>query len=333
MRKPRVLSLAAALLLTSACATRAHEMTKNLLEGNDSALRGDYSAAVTHYESALSLVPDEPAAKRNLGIVLVKVGNYKRAKKLLSEVAEHYARDVEVQYFLGEANRGAEDFKSAAFHYQRAMRIQPSDLRVVKALAWTWYKLAQYDRALAAAQPLLKANPADLQVRLIVGSTFNKLRRHQDAIAILGVAERPGFKIQSRDKVTAESERALLLTALAEAYAGQDNCRKAASLFGDVLRTRPFLSSALTGSARCDLRANHRERALTKLERATKVDPDTSEAHFLLGRIFENTDRNKAIFYYRRFLLLAHDNPEFQAEARETRNALNTLERRGTSGR
>lgn len=318
--------------LIGACATRGHEMTKNLLQGNDAALNGDYAAAVNHYELALKSVPDSTAAKRNLGIVFVKVGNYKKAKAILAEVISSYPKDLEVYYFLGEALRGLEEFQSAAAQYQRALRINPNDLRVIKALAWTWYKLGLYERSLAIMSPVLQSTPGDLQVRLIVGSTLNKQKRYRNAIDTLSVVEKSNFKIQSRDKITAESERALIMTALAEAYAGQENCSKATLLYGEVLKARPFLSTALTGAAKCDLKQNATTRAVFKLERATKADPDLQEAHFLLGRIFEKTDPTKAIFYYRRFLLLARDNVEFAAEKQVVKSALGQLEKKPMSG-
>lgn len=322
------LAVATLALGTFGCATRAHDMTRNLLEGNDAALRGDYATAVNHYETALDHVPDSAPAKRNLGIVLVKTGNYKRARQLLTEVSDTYVQDLELFYFLGEACRGLEDFKSAASNYQKALKIQPKDLRAQKALAWTWHKQGLFDRALLLTKPLLKEQSADLQLRLIVGSTYNKLKRHKDTIDLLSPLEKANFQIQSRDKVSGESERALLMTALADAYAGSTNCERALPLYTEVLKTRPFLATALTGSARCDLRFNNSQRAIAKLERAVKSDPETREAHYLLGGLYEKIDANKAIFFHRRFLLLTKNDPEFVAEIQASRRSLAGLERK-----
>ena len=322
-----------AALLISGCATHAHEMTRQLLEGNEAALRGDYTTAANHYEAALEVVPASSAAKRNLGIVLVKSGSYKKAKEILTEVAPQYLNDVEVFYFLGEACRGLEEFQQAAGNYQKALRIQSDDHRVQKALAWTWHKMGDYDRALLMALPMLKKAPSDLQLRLIVGSTYNRQKKFQETIDLLAPLEKAQFQIQSKDKVSADSERALLKTALADAYSGAQNCERGGPLFNEVLKTRPFLATALTGSARCDLRVpsadgNSNQRALTKLERAVKSDPDAAEAHFLLGKLSEKLDKNRAIFYYRRFLLLAKDDLSFGTKVRAARSSLAGLERK-----
>jgi tetratricopeptide (TPR) repeat protein len=328
--RPKVLSiitLSSLALGTFGCASRSHEVTRHLLEGNDAALRSDYTTAVNRYELALRTAPDSSPARRNLGIVLVKVGQYDRAKKNLLEVLPKYPDDVEVLYFLGECSRGLEDYNAASDYYQQAQRIDSSDLRITKALAWTWYKMRKYEKSLSTAEPLLKRYPGDLQVKLIAASTYNRLSIFQKTIDLLTPVEKVGFKVYSRDIVSAESERALLMTALADAYAGSRDCKRADALYSEVLRTRPFLASALIGSAKCDLSENQENKAISKLEKATRSNPDVAEPYYLLGRLYARTEANKSVFYYRRFLLLTKNNGEFTKEIQATRTALSKAER------
>ncbi len=309
------------------CASHSHEMTRSLLEGNEAALRSDYTTAVNRYEQVLRNSPDSGPARRNLGIVLVKVGQYERAKKNLLEVLPRYQDDVEILYFLGECSRGLEDYSAAADYYQRSQHIDATDLRITKALAWTWYKMHQYDKSLPVAEGLLKRYPGDLQLKLIAASTYNKQSRFQKTIELLAPVEKVGFKVYSRDMVSAESERALLMTALADAYAGSQDCKRADALYSEVLRTRPFLASALIGSARCDIARNENTKAISKLEKAAHANPDFAEPYFLLGRLYAHTEANKAILYYRRFLILTQNNKDFSKEIQVTRTALSEVER------
>jgi tetratricopeptide (TPR) repeat protein len=315
-------------LSAASCATSAYEMTRHIVEGNDSALKGDYSASIVHYDKALESVPDSPAAKRNLGIVLVKVGNYKRAKDTLASITKFYPTDGEVFYFLGEAQRGLQDFSAAAQSYQIALRIDSKDIRAQKALAWTWHKTGQNDRALMLMQPLLKSHPNDLQARLISAWALNRKKMFSEAAAILAEVEKSGFKVRSNDKVSAESERALLMTALGDSYYGLENFNKASLLYAEVLKTRPFLVPALVGSAKCDIRQGTTPRALLKLERAVRADPNAPDAHFLLARLNEKTDSNKALFYHKRFLLLAKGKNEFAEAINISRQVISKSERK-----
>jgi tetratricopeptide (TPR) repeat protein len=314
--------------LLGACATTPkQDVTRLLLDGNAAALRGDYSAAANSYEAVLKIAPENLPAKRNLGIVLVKIGDFKRAHKTLQGIQNEYKDDLEVFYFLGEAARGANDHKSALANYLKASKINPQDLRVQKALAWSQFRLSNLERAFALAQKLNRTHADDLQVKLIFASVLNRQKKFEEVQALLANVERSNFNVQSKDKVSAATERTLLMNALAESYVGSDNCAKAEPLYNEILKARPFLSSALVGAAKCDLKLKQRTRAMSRLERATKSDPDAEEAYFLLGQLYEGTDKSKATYYYRRFLLLAKDNPQFVSESRITRSNLANLER------
>lgn len=309
------------------CATRSNEMTRNLLEGNEAATHGDFASAVVSYEAALHQVPNSPTVRRNLGIVLVKVGNYKRARALLESIISRYDKDLEVRYFLGEASRGLADYAGALSQYQKALAIDSKDLRILKAYAWTYGKIGNYDRALSIVEPLLASHATDLQLRLIAASAYNKLHKYKQTVSILALIEKSGFKLLSRDKVSAEAEKVLIESTLAEAYVGLENCDKGTSLYNDILKTRPLLASALTGLAKCDMKGNALNRAISRLEKASKADPEAPETNYLLARLLEKTDSKKSAFYYRRFLILARDNNEFANEAEVSKNALNNLEK------
>jgi Flp pilus assembly protein TadD len=117
------------------------------------------------------------------------------------------------------------------------------------------------------------------------------------------------------------------MTALADAYAGSRDCNRADSLYSEVLRTRPFLATALIGSAKCDIAQNNNSKAISKLEKTTRSNPDAAEPYFLLGQLYAKTETAKAVFMYRRFLLLTQNNKEYSNEIRATRTALSNAER------
>jgi predicted Zn-dependent protease len=321
------LAIFAGLLVSCATTNLTQKTTRFIIEGNSAALRADFVGAAAQYEAALKVDPENSTAKRNLGIVLVKVGDYKRAHKNLSAVQEEYKTDVEVFYFLGEASRGSGDFRNALAEYTKASKISPKDLRVQKALAWTQFRLGQLDRAFSISQRLHRGNPDDLQIKLIFASVLNKQRKYDEVQVLLASVEKSKFSVQSKDKVSAETERTLLMNALAEAYVGVNNCSKAEPMYVEILKARPFLAPALIGAAKCDLKGKQRARATSRLERAIKADPATEEAYFLLGQLYEPLDKSKATYFYKRFLLLAKDNPRFVSESRITRSNLVNLEK------
>jgi tetratricopeptide (TPR) repeat protein len=315
-RGPIFVLLAHSLSL-SACATSGYLHTRSVVSGNQAAHDGNYIDAVAHYEKALAEVPDSPAAKRNLGIVLVKISDYRRAADLLTSIVKNYPEDAEVQYFLGEAHRGLRNFRVAADSYQKGLRIDPTDLRLTKALAWTWFKMGRNDWVINLIEPYLQRSPNDHQIRLILASAYTAKQQFDKAIGLVQFAGANNFSIKNKDKVTAQAEHMLLLTALADGLAGKGDCQKAQPIYTRVLQTRPFLDSALVGSARCNMKAQNIKSAVAQLERAVKSNPNSLEAHFLLARALESSEKNRSLVYFNRYLQLSRDNPVVNTADRE----------------
>lgn len=315
-RGPIFVVLAHSISLT-ACATSGYLHTRSIVSGNQAAHDGNYIDAVAHYEKALAEVPDSPAAKRNLGIVLVKISDYRRAADLLTSIIKNYQEDSEVQYFLGEAYRGLRNFRLAADSYQKGLRIDPTDLRLTKALAWTWFKMGRNDWVINLIEPYLQRNPNDHQIRLILASAFSAKQQYDKAIGLVQFAGASSFSIKNKEKVTAQAEHMLLLTALADAYAGKGDCQKAKPIYSRVLQTRPFLDSALVGAARCNMKAQNTKTAVAQLESAVKSNPNSLEAHFLLARALESGEKQRALVYFNRYLQLSRDNPIVNTADRE----------------
>ena len=308
-----------------ACATNAHQMSKNIVEGNSAALRGDFETSVSSYETALAHVPESAPAKRNLGIVLVRVGNYERARKVLQEAVRMYPADLEVFYFLGEANRGIENYKEAIQAYQKALSLETGDLRTQKALAWTFIKIGEYDKALFLAQPQLAKSPNDTQLRLILATVYNRKKMYAEAQLTLKPVESSGFTIANAEKTSADSEKVLLMTALADAEYGLTNFSKAALLYAEVVKMRPFYADALIGSAKCDIRSSQSPRAIIKLERTLKTDKNNPEALYLLAKLSEKVDERKAISFYKSFLKAAKGRSELKEAVKRSRKAVAKL--------
>lgn len=303
-----VLLVSAALALAG-CASSGYQHTRHLVAGNEAAQAGNFVDAASAYEKALAEVPNSLPARRNLGIVMVKVADYERALELLGSVAKEYAEDTETLYFLGEACRGLRRYGEAAKHYQAGLRVAPNDLRLTKALGWTWHKMGQSTWAINLMEPFLQRNKDDRQIRLILASAENKTGRYDRAIALLEPALKAAAQSPTNSNVAQDvsAEEMLMRTALAEAYVGKNDCKQAQALFQQVLRVRPFLDSALVGSARCHLEAKRGAVAVAMLERAVKSNPDSPEAHFYLARALEDTDRNRSVVYFNRFLQLTKD--------------------------
>jgi tetratricopeptide (TPR) repeat protein len=297
-----------------------------IISGNKYAEKGDFPKSAEQYRLALKEEPNSSTAKRNLGLVLVKISKYKEAVQLLNDVAPSYPKDAELYYFLGEANRGIGFEKESIKAYKHSLSIAPNDLRTIKSLSWVYLKTGKYDEAEMIIKKSYEKNPLDLQLMLIMTSLDVKKERYLKAIKEMREFEKSEYKIVSRDQTTAETEKILLLNVLGNAYAGINDCNKAQKIFDIVLKTRPFLAPTLTDSAKCDLKTNNTIQAKGKLEKAYSSEPDYPEALFLLGKIYSNNDPKKAAFYYKRFIELSSDDKGLEAESKQAQDSLELLE-------
>lgn len=296
-----------------------------IILGNRYAEKGNFVKSAEQYKKALLEEPNSTTAKRNLGIVLVKMSKYKEALSFLNNVLPSYPKDSELYYFLGEANRGLGFENEAKKAYQYSLALVPTDLRSIKSLSWIYLKTGYYDEAEKLIKKEYEKNPLDLQLMLIMTSIDVKKERYIKAINAMRDFEKSEYKIISKDQTTAETEKVLLLNVLGNAYAGINDCNKAQKLFGLVLQSRPFLAQTLTDSAKCDLKSNKAIQAKGKLEKAYSAEPDYPETLYLLGKINTNEDPKKAVFYYKRFIELTSEDKSFAFESRQAQASLEFL--------
>jgi tetratricopeptide (TPR) repeat protein len=307
------------------------ESVRYVLSGNKYAEKGNFEDSAEQYRLAIKQNPQLSAAKRNLAFVLVKSGQYQEAISFFNEIVSFYPKDAELFYFLGEAYRAMGFEKNAIKAYQTSLRLSSDDLRALKSLAWVYVKIGEYEKAEKLIRDEYKRNPFDLQLILIVTTLDVKKKRFAQAVQALQEFEKSHFKIISKDLLTAEAEKILLLNVLGNAYAGLNNCVKAQELFHLILDSRPFLVSTLTDSAKCDLKTRHLFQAQQKLEKAYCAQPHDPETLFLLAKVYATSHPQKAIFYFKKFINLSRNNKNFDVENKQAQALLVLLQSRNLS--
>ena len=323
LKASSAIGLLSALLLVSACATAAKP--NPVQTGNQYAKDGLLREAVESYKKALSEQPANPVAHRNLGMVLVKTGDYKAAVKHLEKAMGHYESDFDANYYLGEAYRGLDKYSEAIFRYQRALKINESDPRALKPLAWSYYKIRYYSEALTTARELQKVAANDDQTAIIVARTLLKLKRSREALAT----------IRSARKTIAKESRPFYASVEGDILLELGDVSGAETAYRDALKEQPLLAGALLGLGRISLNAGRSKQAITYMERAVRIRPKLTEAHYYLGKAFEGIDRNKSLKYYQYFRRQAVADPEFIARISEVKKRVAALQRdesnKGTS--
>jgi tetratricopeptide (TPR) repeat protein len=283
--------------------------------GNAYARDGLFREAVDAYEKSLAQNPNDAIAHRNLGIVLVRSGDYKSAVNHLERVIARFENNFETNFYLAEAYRGQDQYTEAIFRYQNASRVRPSEAKVLKALAWSHFKVRNYGEALAMARKLKAIAPKDEQSSIILARTLLKLRRVDEALELVNDVKR----------VARAESLPFIQSVEGDVLYEMGRKSEATIAYRAALRDQPLLAGALLGLGRCLLDEGKPVGAITAMERAVRIRPKLPEAHYYLGRLYEKTDPQKAIRYFQYFKKQAAADPEFLQRMAEVDRSLTQL--------
>lgn len=306
--------LVLALAFVAGCATTGSK--SHLTVGNQYARDGLLREASEAYKKALAQQPSNATAHRNLGMVLVKMGDYKASARHLEKAMKRYENDFDANLYLGESYRAQDKYAEAIFRYKRALKLKEGDLRAMKPLAWSYFKIRYYSEALTIARELQKKAGSDDQVSIITARTLLKLKRPREALAT----------VQKAKKTVARSSRPFYNSVEGDIFYDLGNRQEAAKAYREALKDQPLLAGALLGLGRTMIDDGNQKQAISYLERAVRVRPRLTEAHYLLGKVYEPIDREKSLRYYQYFRRQASADPEFISYLTDVKKKISLLQ-------
>ncbi len=309
-----VFAISISVTVFSGC--KSSNQPTNLVElGNQYAKDGLLREAADTYKRALNTNPNNHSARRNLGLVLVKLGDYEQAISQLEAVVPYFENNFDSQYFLAEAFRAREKYAEAIFRYQTALKIRPRDEKALKALAWSYFKIRYYSEAMTTVKRLKRVNHRDEQATIISVRTLLKLKRKKEALAELRKGKRYISKATKPYFYSVEGDIRYQL--------GQTE--KALKSYQAALKDQPLLAGALLGMGRIHYDQKNPKLAIKYLERAVRIRPKLIDAHLILGKAYENINKSRSIKYYRQFYKLASTDPEYLNQLGEVKTRMGQL--------
>ncbi len=311
------------ILLTFSCVSPAikpvsdntSQTNQAIVSGNQFARDGLLREAVESYKKALAKEPDNQLALRNLGIVFVKAGDFSSAIINLEKSITTYWDNFDANFYLAEAYRATDKFDEAVFRYKSALKIQPNDLRALKSLSWSYYKIRYYQESLSLSQKALQLNPGDEQVPIIVARVLLKLKREPEALAIIRKykAQVPSSSVPYFQSVEAD----ILYS--------KGQVPEALTTYKTALKSQPMLAGALLGAGRILLEQGKNAEATDYLERAVRVKPKMYENHYFLGKALEKNSPERAIRHLAHFKKNAATDPEFIEQVQDAKKRISSI--------
>jgi tetratricopeptide (TPR) repeat protein len=198
-----------------------------------------------------------------------------KVQKLLADGSRQ--REMANQY--SESQQLAERTRllgEALERFQKAVALDPHNLQAVKEVALTAYDLGDYAHALDALLELGRLDPDDRRLVPKLCVSYIKLRRFDDAIAVLE-------RILGGELTP--PERATMLGLLGYAYMAQGRLEDAIDAYDRAARAQPYGTDvlALNGLAVAYDRDEQLGRAAEVLEQVRQLDPSFSHLLVLGG--------------------------------------------------
>ena len=309
------------MLAVYACQSTSKPESDYFNQGNQYAKDGLLKEAILSYQNEVKENPKNFLAIRNLGIVHLKIGNYKKAIAYLKTSMKVYSADFPTNFYLAEAYRAKQELADAIYYYRRALEIQGDNTKALKALAWSYYQTRAYPEALRMTQNVREITPNDGQNAIIIARIQIKMGSYANALS----------NIEKALAFAPTDEVPYLNSVQGDIFAAMENCQKAMEAYRKALQQEPLLPGALLGLGRCMITSNeNREQAISYIERATRLRPQLVEGYYLLGKYLEQSRPEEAISYYKHFKKVAAGNPEYKSYLMEVKKKISTYDAEGS---
>ncbi len=268
--------------------------------GNKCAKEGLLQEAADNYRIALEKEPKHLMALRNLAIIQTKQGLFKASSHKFLELESMQESDFETCYYLGESLRGLEQYAKAIFYYQKSLMLKPAQVQVLRALAWSFYKVKLYKEAWSVSEKLLSFFPQDSHGIIIAVRVLLKMKKREEAQAM----------ITKNEALLTQKHLATLLHLKADLALEKQNVVVAKDLYKKSLNVNPLSSSVKLGLGKCYFLEKNYKQAIKYLEEAAGSTPSITEAYYLLSQVYEGKPE-KAKKYFELFQKKALVDPEY----------------------
>jgi tetratricopeptide (TPR) repeat protein len=140
--------------------------------------------AEEQFKTAQSIEPDSEDVVLNLARLYAESGDIEHAAKVVEDVPES-DRTAKMEFALGAAYDQMKRPKDAIAAYQRAIDIEPDDVRTMAALAQALLNDDQLDAAMKVYRELEDADPDDTGTLVHIAEIQRRQSKYEDALATI----------------------------------------------------------------------------------------------------------------------------------------------------
>lgn len=278
------------------------------------AVRGEFLAAIGHYQEAERWDASIPGLYRNLGVAAFRLQNYPEAIRALAQALSVSPTDAPARAMLGSAYFASDDFASAAKAIsplgERAMRdpvlgytwaaslVRLGDLKqaslilnvaeknqlppdTILLIGKLWTDIGDFGRAVDSFHNALAMNPAAPRAHYFAGVAYTQWQKPAEAIE------------EFRAQLALTPDDAETKNNLGYVLIEQGKSADAEALFREVLRIHSDNGMANYQLGKILLDRGDVRSAVEHLEAAARALPDADYVHYQLQAAYRKAERNE----------------------------------------
>ncbi len=165
-------------------ALQPKDVESHMILGQLYSVKHESAKAEEQFKLARSIEPDSEDAVLNLARLYAENNDVAQAAKVIENVPEQ-DRTAKMESALGTAYDQLKQPKQAIAAYQRALDIDPSDVRTINALAQALLNDNQLDAALKQYKNLADADPDDTGAQIHISEIQRRQGKYEDALATI----------------------------------------------------------------------------------------------------------------------------------------------------
>jgi tetratricopeptide (TPR) repeat protein len=142
-----------------------------------------YEKALTDYDQAIQLDPNNAYAFYNRGITYHKLDQYEKALADFDRAIKLDPDDARAFYYRSNVYHDLGWYEKALADYDQAIQLDPNNAYAYNNRGLTYHKLGEYEKALADYDRAIQLNPVDGITFYNRGFTYTDLREYEKALA------------------------------------------------------------------------------------------------------------------------------------------------------
>jgi tetratricopeptide (TPR) repeat protein len=264
----------------------------------------NYEKAVRELETAVEQEPNNGEAHLKLAMAYAEIGDTKRAGEEFNRALElnpKLQKDVEANrkhYWVEHFNEGVrlsqeeKAFEEAAKEFERAIELDPIDVRAYTNLGFCYTQLGEHEKALALFEKAAELNPTDETSRRNLAGIYEDIAKNHfktgdypEAIRFYGKA----LELEP-DRINCAFQLGIChfqkASAETSATAARADYQKALELYSRVLEQEPEEVDVIFNMGIANLALDNMDEAIKLLQQSVDKDPKVSEFHKILGRAY-----------------------------------------------